>query len=99
MNTLVFSLVWTVLMTTGVGYALVRGDFDGQSTLFKLIFAVMPLVGLLFIWDSLRKLRRFRSVRQKDGVFVWTALDGSEGRSTPDPRIAWDAEDRNFSDN
>ena len=99
MYTLGFSLIWTVLTTIGVVYAYARGDFAGESTLFQVIFAMMPLAGVVFIWDSLRKLRRFRSVRQDGGEFVWTELNGSEGRSTTDPRIAWDAEDRNFSDN
>ncbi len=99
MKTLGFSLIWTVLMTTGVVFAFVRGDFDGESILFKLIFTISPLVGVLFIWDSLRKLRRYRSVRKTGTEFVWTEINGSQGRSIIDPRIAWDAEDRNFSDN
>lgn len=99
MYTLGFSIIWTVLMTGAVVYMLLNGDFDGQSALFRAIFAGMPFVGLLFIWDSLRKLRRFRSVRRDGDDFVWTELNGKEGRSKMDPRIKWDAEDRNFSDN
>ena len=99
MYTLGFSLIWTILTTIGVVYTYSSGDFAGYSTLFQLIMASMPLVGVFFIRHSLRKLRRFRSVRQDGGEFVWTELNGREGRSTTDPRIAWDAEDRSFSDN
>jgi hypothetical protein len=99
MYTLGFSLIWTVLMTIGVAYICTRGDFPGDSTLIQLIMALMPLVGVFFIWHSLRKLRRFRSVRQDGDEFVWTELNGGEGSSATDPRITWDAEDRNFSDN
>ena len=59
---------------------------------------LMPFAGIPFIWDSLRKLQRFRSAREENGIFIWTELDGSERRSAVDPRIEWDKDDRNFSD-
>lgn len=104
MYTLVFSIIWTALAALFVLFF----DFDlgpeyqTHEHIGKVIFFTMPFFGLLFIWDSLRKLRRFRSVRCKmiDGetVYVWTELNGSEKRSAVDPRIEWDKEDQNFAD-
>lgn len=39
------------------------------------------------------KSRRRKSLRREGGLYVWLELDGSEKRSTDDPRPAWDAED------
>jgi hypothetical protein len=102
MHTLVFSIIWTVLAALGAWFITYEPGWQNRKAFVKIIFAVMPLVGLLFIWDSLRKLRRFRSVRSEmidnETVYVWTELNGSEKRSTVDPRIEWDQEDRNFAD-
>ena len=99
MNTLVFSIVWTV----GSGVLIVlffrQEGFDSHPVWFNTVMALMPVAGVPFIWDSLRKLRRYRSVREEDGAFIWTDLDGSERRDTVDPRIVWQADDRKFSDN
>lgn len=104
MHTLVFSMIWTALAAlVALFFDLDFGpEYQQYEHVGKIIFTAMPFVGLLFIWDSLRKLRRFRSVRSAtiDGetVFVWTELNGSQKTSTTDPRIAWDKEDRNFAD-
>lgn len=97
-----FSIIWTVLAVLGAWFIAYEPDWQDQEAFVKIIFTAMPFAGLLFIWDSLRKLRRFRNVRCKtiDGetVYVWTDLNGSKKRSTVDPRIAWDKDDRNFAD-
>lgn len=98
-----FSITWTVLTALGVWFIHFEPDWQDQEAFVKIILTAMPLAGLPFIWDSLRKLRRFRSVRTEMAdnktVYFWIELDGSESSSTIDPRIAWDSEDRNFSDN
>ena len=99
MNTFVFSILWTVCTAALVAAFLRQEGFDANPIWFNVAMFLMPFAGIPFIWDSHRKLRRFRSVRAEGGVFVWTELDGSEQRSDIDPRIAWDREDRNFSDN
>jgi len=99
-----FSIIWTVLTALFVLFFDLdpAPEYQRYEQLGKVIYTAMPFVGLLFIWDSLRKLRRYRSVRSEkiDGetVYVWTELNGSEQRSTMDPRIAWDKDDRNFAD-
>lgn len=97
-----FSAIWTALTSVGVIYLWQEPEFARQSPLFKVIMTAMPLGGVPFVWHSLRKLRRFRSVRQVKvsghTEFVWTELDGSEKRSEIDPRPAWNDEDRNFAD-
>ena len=99
MYSLVFSILWTVACFALIIAFFREHGFDANPTWFNTLALLMPFAGLPFVWDSRRKLRRFRSVREKDGVFVWTGLDGPEQRSTIDPRIAWDKDDRNFSDN
>lgn len=97
--TLGFGIIWTVLTAVLVIAFSRQDDFQAESTLFKVIMTLMPFAGLLVIWDGWRKLRRFSGVRQEGNMFVWTELDGSVKRSTVDPRIQWDIDDRNFSDN
>lgn len=103
MYTLIFSIVWTVLAALFVAAFHYEHDLTSQHLAFQIIFPLMPFAGLLFIWDSYRKYCRFKSVHveqsDKGEVFVWVDLDGSEKRDTIDPRIKWDEEDRNFSDN
>lgn len=95
MKSLVFSIVWTAIATVFMIAFHFEPDFQQQGWLFQWAFRLMPLTGLLFVWDSWRKLRRFRSVRTKDGaVFTWTGLDGSEQSSPTDPRSEWLEEDR-----
>ena len=97
-----FSIIWTTLAAAGAIYLRQDPEFAQETLLFKIIMTAMPLAGVVFIWDSLRKLRRFRSVRREEvsgnTEYVWTEIDGSEKRSTTDPRPAWDEEDRNFAD-
>jgi len=97
--TLAFGIIWTTLTAVLVIAFSRQADFQAETTLFKVLMTLMPFAGLLVIWDGWRKLRRFRSVREEDGTFIWTELDGTTRRSPEDPRPAWDAEDRNFSDN
>jgi len=102
MNTLWFSIIWTVLAAVGVFFFRKEPDFAHQPLFFQIIMTLLPLAGFLFIWVSLRKLRRFRSVRCEEDagkpVYIWTDLDGTERRSPKDPRPAWNEEDRNFAD-
>ncbi len=103
MYTLIFSIVWTVLVTIGVIAFHFEHDMSRQHIFVQIFCPLMPFAGFLFIWDSLRKYRRFKSVRVENSdegeVFVWTDLDGSEKKDTIDPRIKWDKEDRDLSDN
>lgn len=98
MKSLIFSIVWTALAVAFVIAFHFEPGFQNESTLFKLVFRLMPLVGLLFVWDSWRKYRRFRSVRcesSEDGaLFVWTELNGQQVRSKTDPRPKWKDDDR-----
>lgn len=104
MYTLGFSIIWTILAALFVLFFEYDPgpEFQKHEQIGQVIFTAMPFMGLLFIWDSFRKLRRFRSVRcetiKGETVYVWTELNGSEKRSTVDPRIVWDKEDRNFAD-
>lgn len=99
MNTPGFGGLWTILTAVLVIAFSRRGDFQAQTTLFKVVMTLLPFAGLLVIWEGYRKLRRFRSIREEGGAFVWTELDGTTPRSPEDPRPAWDTEDRNFSEN
>ncbi|WP_197919257.1 hypothetical protein [Thiosulfatihalobacter marinus] len=99
MYTLGFGIIWTLVAFACLIAFSRQDDFQAETTLYKVLMTLMPFAGFLVIWDGWRKLRRFRSVREEDGMFVWTELDGSEQRSDIDPRIVWDKEDRNFSDN
>lgn len=102
MYTLGFSILWTVLFAIAVVFLWQDPDFLKETKTFRIAFSLVPLFGFLFIWDSLRKLRRFRSVREEEEGgqlwYVWTDLGGRVQRSLDDPRPAWDAEDRNFAD-
>ncbi|MEJ8559915.1 hypothetical protein QTO30_00725 [Yoonia sp. GPGPB17] len=102
MYTFWFSAIWTTLTSIGVIYLWQEPEFVLQTPLFKIVMTAMPFVGVPFVWDSLRKLRLLRSVREVKisghTEFVWTELDGSEKSSETDPRPAWDNEDRNFAD-
>lgn len=97
-----FSIIWTVLMALAGWFITYEPEYEKQTLLYKIIFAVIPFFGLVFIWDSLRKLRRFRSVRCETVdnalVYTWVEVDGSRKSSAVDPRIEWDKEDRNFAD-
>jgi len=102
MYTLWFSIIWTVLAAVGVFFGWRNPEFAHQPSFVQIFLSMMPLAGFLFIWHSLRKLRRFRNVRCEENavkpVYIWTDLDGTERRSSKDPRPAWDEEDRNFAD-
>ena len=102
MYTFCFAILWTVLAAVGVFYFRQDPEFAQQTFLFKVIITAMPFAGIPFIWNSLRKLYRFRSVRRVDvsghTEYIWTDVDGSEKRSASDPRPAWDKEDRDFTD-
>lgn len=102
MYTLVFSVVWTVLAAAGVIAFYFEHGFADQPLVFRIFFPIFPFAGIPFIWGSLRRLRRFKSVRHETSaggaVYIWNELDGSERRSATDPRIKWDEEDRDFGD-
>jgi hypothetical protein len=102
MYTLGFSITWTVLAALFAWFIRFEPDWQQQEAFVKITLTAMPLAGLLFIRDSLRKMRRQRSVRWETTgeatVFIWKKLDGSEKRSCVDPRVEWDKDDRNFAD-
>jgi len=102
MYTLWFGITWIALAFAGLYFFRLEPDYAQQGLLFRVIMTLMPFAGFIAIAHGLRKLRRYRSVRQEqtsDGpVYVWTELNGSETRSTKDPRPEWDKEDRNFAD-
>lgn len=102
MNTLVFSIAWTGLFAIAVIASWFDPAFQSEPLWFRITFSACPLAGALFISDSLRKLRRHRSVRlvRDDGQewFVWTDLNGLKMRSLEDPRPEWDAGDKDFAD-
>ncbi len=102
MHTLIFGVAWTIIaVACAVGLRL-HPEWSHQSLLYKAIFTIMPLAGLLVIRDGIRRVRRYRSVRAEylpsGQVFVWTDFGGIERRDPEDPRPKWDAEDRNFAD-
>ena len=102
MYTLWFGIIWTALAFAGLVFFRVEPEYAQHEWLVRMAMTLMPFAGFIVIWDGLRKLRRIRSVRREetpDGpVYVWTELDGSEKRSSEDPRPEWDKEDRNFAD-
>ncbi len=97
MYTLGFGIAWTVLAVVFVVAFSRQTDFQEQTAVFQVVMILMPLAGLLIVRNGWHRLRRLRSLREEDGFFVWTDLDGAEKRSTINPRSAWDAEDRDFS--
>lgn len=102
MYSLIFSITWTVLAATGILLFARTPESESQSMIFQIVMIATPFAGFLFIWDSLRKLRRIRNVRRKQvagkTMYIWTDPDGTERRSETDPRPAWDMEDRDFAD-
>lgn len=102
MYTLIFGIVWTTLALAGLAAFSQQPAFADQSSVFRIVLTLMPFAGILPIRHGLRRIRRTRSVRREDGpsgpVFSWTDFDGRKRRDTADPRPAWDAEDRDFSD-
>ena len=61
------------------------------SYLFGPVIALVPVVGISFIRDSLCKLLGFRSVLEDAGICIRTEL-------YVDPRLGRDSKDRNVSD-
>ena len=102
MYTLWFGIVWTALTFTGLFFFRVEPEYAQHELLVRIAMTLMPFAGFIVIWDGLRKLRRLRSVRREETpngpVYVWTELNGSEMRSSKDPRQEWDKEDRDFAD-
>ena len=102
MNTLWFGIIWTVLAFTFLFFFRVEPEYAQQELFFRIAMTLMPFAGFFLIWDGLRKLRQYRSVRREetsDGpLYVLIELNGSEMRSSEDPRPEWDKEDRNFAD-
>ena len=93
---LVFSTIWT-----GLPLAVLLSD-TGLQDWERAVLVLFVGVGLLFIWLNWRSLRRLRSLRtEREGdvtVYVWTELDGTERRSTRDPREDWARQDADDSD-
>ncbi len=93
-----FMIVWTVLATVLLIAFLRQDYFWNQAPFFRFIFCAMPVVGLWFTWQSLRKYRRWQSLRTEEidsqTVFAWTDLNGQMKSSTSDPSVEWSKEDR-----
>jgi hypothetical protein len=57
---------------------------------------LFPLAGLVATYGTWLAWRRRRSLRveERDGTtwYVWIEIDGSERRSTKDPRDDWDSD-------
>ncbi|MDU8943608.1 hypothetical protein [Ovoidimarina sediminis] len=97
MRHLIFGVVWTGLAAALVAALFAFGLLDGRALLFQAVFLLLPAAGLWFTHRCLRKLRRYRSVRVDGDTYRWAELDGADHSAPTDPRIAWDADDRNFS--
>jgi hypothetical protein len=91
MFALVFCILWTVVST-----ALIVGNFDDLVGWDRPIALMFPLAGLVATYGTWLAWRRRRSLRveERDGVtwYVWIEIDGSERRSTKDPRDDWDSD-------
>ncbi len=97
MARLILSVIWTVF-ATGICIGLFLQERDaGNGLLVLALMVVFLLFGLVFMWDSVRRLRRRNSVRKvrENGAdtYVWIEFDGTERRSRRDPREEWDAAD------
>jgi hypothetical protein len=91
MFALIFSILWTVIST-----ALLVSNLDALADWERALAVLFPLFGLFAIRASWLDLRRRRSLRvqEESGAtwYVWLDLDGSERRSTRDPRDDWDSD-------
>ncbi|MBF9059861.1 hypothetical protein HKCCSP123_11780 [Rhodobacterales bacterium HKCCSP123] len=91
MFALIFSILWTVGST-----ALILVNFDDLVGWERGVVLLFPLAGLFATHSAWLARRRRRSLRveTRDGTtwYVWVELDGSERRSTRDPRDDWDSD-------
>lgn len=91
MFALVFCILWTVVST-----ALILGNFDDLVGWERTVALLFPLAGFIATTSAWLALRRRQSLRTetRDGAtwYVWIDLDGSERRSTRDPRDDWDSD-------
>ncbi|PWJ21886.1 hypothetical protein [Jannaschia seohaensis] len=69
---------------------------DGMVFLFAVAAAVA--VAVLASRADRRRRRRRASLRQDGDAYVWVELDGSERRSSRDPRPGWDREEQGDAD-
>ena len=88
---LIFCILWTVGGTTLIVTNF--GDLVGWERGVALLFPVAGLIATYFAWRDLRRRRSLRT-ETRDGTtwYVWIELDGSERRSTRDPRNDWDSD-------
>jgi hypothetical protein len=88
---LIFSILWTVASTV-----IIATNFEGLSPFERALAVLFPLFGLFAVRTSWLHWRRRSSLRiqENDGAtwYVWIELDGSERRSTRDPRDDWDSD-------
>jgi len=93
MGQLIFAIVWTGIMIFIVAF----GGLSGTAPLERALFMLLPIFGVALIWHSWKRLRRWRSLRTETvggvSVYVWIETDGSECRSTRDPRPDWEDDD------
>ncbi|NKX44777.1 hypothetical protein [Roseicyclus persicicus] len=91
MYALIFAILWTVVST-----ALILGTLSELADWERALAILVPVFGLFAIRASWLALRRRRSLRveQEGGlsVYVWIEMDGTERRSTRDPRDDWDGD-------
>ena len=91
MFALLFSIFWTVGSTV-----LIVASFDQLADWERAVAMLFPAVGLILVHASWLRWRRRRSLRVEhcDGAtyYVWVEIDGSERRSTKDPRDDWDSD-------
>jgi hypothetical protein len=91
MSGLIFSILWTVVVTV-----LIAGGIEDLADWERALAALFPLFGLFAIRATWLDRRRWRSLRVEDrggtAVYVWIEIDGSERRSTKDPRDDWDSD-------
>ncbi len=66
MHTLGFGILWTALAFTGLFFLRLEPEFTQQELFFRIIITLMPFAGCMVVWDGVRKLRRFRSVRRAE---------------------------------
>jgi hypothetical protein len=69
---------------------------DGTIFLVAVIAAVA--VAVLANRADRRRHRRRASLRRDGDAYVWVEFDGSERRSSRDPRPGWDREERGDAD-
>jgi hypothetical protein len=92
MGQLIFALLWTAIALS----LLFFGGLETAAPWERALFMIFPISGIALTWASWRQWRRRRSLRVETAggvsVYVWIEMDGTEHRSTKDPREDWDSD-------